>query len=766
MQGKKKKTLSLAGQIESVAYKLLLYIVLIFIVIGDTIRLFFTSIYSFFSSLPSFLIIFSVRIIHLFSRTEMKIERKRYANYTKIDFKKITKTYTKPKRSRLDMIQMKMQYFISGLIVASLIVLVQTSYVFIQDLPNPKLIGNVNFPVSTEIYDRNGKLLYELFREQDRTPINIDSLPPYVIHATISIEDKNFYNHKGISPLGGILRAVKETARTGKVQGGSTITQQLIKTSLLSPERTLIRKFREAILAIWTERIYTKKEILQMYLNQVPYGGSAYGIEEAAKSYFNKSSVDLTVSEAALLAGLTRAPSKYSPFVDPKLAKQRRDEVLSNMYQFGYLSKEQYGTAQKQPLNIQPPKTFIRAPHFVFYVKSILEEKYGIRRVEEGGLRVVTSLDLDIQDKAEDVLNEELEKIKNLNVSNGAVLVTSPSTGEILAMVGSKNYFENPFGAYNVTIAKRQPGSSIKPLMYSLALEKEFYTAASIIDDSPVVFQSPGGRPYRPVNYDGRFHGQTPLRYALANSYNVPAVKVLNIVGVQNFVQHAENMGITTWDQPERFGLSLTLGGGEVRMIDMAEAYGIFANSGRKVELNPILSVVDYKGNKLESFTIKSQDNVISSATSFIISDILSDNVARQSAFGSNSDLVIPNHTTAVKTGTTNDKRDNLTYGYTPKFFTGVWVGNNNNAPMNQALTSGITGASPIWNRVMRYVLEKDIKVTSEVQPPLQFGIPLDVVSKTCYFNRIEYFKIGTENKADCKGRLFDLTPTPIMEFN
>jgi membrane peptidoglycan carboxypeptidase len=429
------------------------------------------------------------------------------------------------------------------------------------------------------------------------------------------------------------------------------------------------------------------------------------------------------------------------------------------MYSLGYISKKEYSDYKKTPLNIQPPKTYIRAPHFVFYVISQLEEKYGIRMVEEGGLRVVTTLDLDAQTEAEKILSEEIDKIQNLNVGNGAVLVTAPSTGEILAMVGSKDYFQDPYGAFNVTVAKRQPGSSIKPLMYSLALERN-YTAATIIQDSPVVYDIPGSKPYRPENYDGKYHGSVPLRYALANSYNIPAVRVLNTLGVNDFILHARKLGISTWDKPQDYGLSLTLGGGDVRMIDMAEAYGTFANYGEHVELQPFISIEDYKGNRLATIEHKSQQ-VLSPQTSFIISDILSDNYARQFSFGLQSDLFIPDSKVAVKTGTSNNKRDNWTIGYNRKYLTAVWVGNNDNAPMNPILTSGVTGASPIWNKVMRMVLAKNIPVTGDVQPASEFTEPDGLVKKQCFFGKDEYFRLGTENNSDCNKKVYDITTTP-----
>jgi 1A family penicillin-binding protein len=747
-------------------YRLVFYVVVLFIYIGDCLLYLAQAI---FGVIVSF--VFSIKVgLHALVgfvgaalRSVKHFVSRLFRGSIEAVGKQTKKAMPKPEqKAYMSTVFMHVKFFLFGAFSALVFILAQQGYTFISDLPNPKLIGNVNFPVSTQIYDRNGVLLYDVFRDQDRTPVKLGDLPDYVVHATLAIEDRNFYNHNGISVVGGVLRAVKDTYKTGDLQGGSTITQQLVKSSLLTPERTFERKIREAILALWTERIFTKNEILQMYLNQVAYGGTAYGIEEAAKTFFNKSARDLTLSEGALLAGLTRAPSSYSPYVNPRLAIQRRNEVLQSMYEIGYLSKEQYDTSLQAPLNIEPPKTFIRAPHFVFYVKSLLEQRYGIRRVEEGGLRVVTTLDVEMQEQIEKILREEVEKVSNLNVSNGAVLVTAPSTGEILAMVGSKNYFEDAYGAYNVTTVPRQPGSSIKPLLYALALEKNLFTAATPITDAPIVYSIPGSQPYRPVNYDGSYHGNVPLRYALANSYNIPAVKVLNEVGVQPFVEHARKMGLTTWNTPERYGLSLSLGSAEVKMIDMAEAYGVFANYGTRVDINPILSVEDFRGDTLETFSVSATPNVLSPQTAFIISDILSDNYARRLAFGPQSDLVIPGRKVAVKTGTTNSKRDNWTDGYTRKFLVSVWVGNNDNSPMNQLLTSGVTGASPIWNRVMTYVLDKNIDVTADVQPPAEFSIPDGVVTKKCFYGQIEYFRAGTEGNA-CKGAIFGLTPTPRL---
>lgn len=674
----------------------------------------------------------------------------------KINFPRIKKPIPiKVKIPRLRIIAVKLRYFILGSLITLLALFIYQSYLLVKSLPSPTNIGKINYALSTHIYDRNGKLLYEIYRDQNRTPIKISDLPAYVTQATIAVEDRDFYSHNGISFFGGIVRAIKENVLKGDLQGGSTITQQLVKSALLTPERTIIRKVKEIILALWTEKLFTKDQILGMYLNQVAYGGSSYGIEEAAKTYYKKYAKDLTLSEAALLAGLPQAPTLYSPFVNPKLALTRRNEVLNLMKDLKFISREQMLESQSQELNIVTPYTKIAAPHFVFYTKSQLENIYSIRQVEEGGLKVTTTLDLDIQEEAEKILREELEKITNLNVTNGAILVTRPATGEILAMVGSIDYFTLPSGAFNVTTALRQPGSSIKPLMYSLALERG-YTAATIIDDSPIVFNISGSQPYVPINYDGRFHGRIPLRIALASSFNVPAVKVLNTLGVDSFVNQAKKMGITTWDDSSRFGLSLTLGGGEVKMIDMATAYGVLANQGNKVQTNYIIKLETLNGETLNQLQTSST-KVVNEGVAFILSNILSDNFARTLAFGQRSMLEIPGYKIAVKTGTTDSKKDNWTIGYNPDFLVAVWVGNNDNTPMNPVLTSGITGAAPIWNRVMSFLVKRYGNANS------WFKKPENVVEKTCYFGRTEYFLNGTEKSASCSESLFGttLTPTP-----
>jgi len=653
------------------------------------------------------------------------------------------------------LISLKTKYFILGFFMCLAVVFLYSTYDFVRNLPSPTNIGKFNYPLSTHMYDRKDRLLYEIYREQNRTPIKLANLPNYIYQTTIAIEDKEFYKHSGISIGSGVLRALKEMLLHHKLQGGSTITQQLVKSALLTPERTIDRKIKEIVLALWTERLYTKDQILEMYLNQVPYGGSAYGIEEASKIYFNKNAKDLSLAEAAFLAGLPQSPTAYSPYTDPRLAVSRRNNVLQAMYEANYIDKKTKEQTEQETLNVIAPSTTIKAPHFVFYVKNELEKQYGIKQIEEGGFKVTTSLDLDVQKKAEEILKEELEKISSLNVTNGAILVTRPETGEILAMVGSVDYFKQPSGAFNVTTALRQPGSSIKPLMYSLALQKK-YTAASVIDDSPVSFNVLGSSSYRPVNYDGRFHGRVTLRYALANSYNIPAVKVLNSLGVEEFIKYAKKMGINSWDNPSDYGLSLTLGGGEVRIVDMAAAFGVFANEGERVDLTGIDSINNYAGNSIYRLS-PNKNKVIDQGIAYIISDILSDNVARQQAFGPKSFLEIPGYRVAVKTGTTDNKKDNWTIGYTPDYLVAVWVGNNDNTPMNPYLASGITGAAPIWNRVMTYLLENYSGKKN------WFAKPDDIVEKQCFFNSVEYFIKGTEVNVGCHQSLLgpSVTPSP-----
>lgn len=636
-------------------------------------------------------------------------------------------------------------FILSGILLVfiMLFIFAYTIWVWLlKDLPSPYNIGKVNYGLSTQILDRNGVPLYQVFRDQNRVPVKLAELPAHVPQAFIAIEDKQFYSHFGIAPVGGILRAIKDNVTTGSVQGGSTITQQLVKFSLLTPKKTLKRKLQEMILAVWAERIYTKDQILEMYLNHVSFGGSTYGVQQAAKTYFSKDAKNLSTAEAALLAGLPQAPSRYSPFVNPSAAIARREEVLERMYEEGFINREQLVIAQSSIPQLAPNSFKIRAPHFVFYVKNLLEQKYGSEMVEEGGLIVKTTIDTALQEKMEKIVKDEIATIKRLNVTNGAGMITKPQTGEILAMVGSTDYFASPSGSFNVATAYRQPGSMLKPLLYSMALERGF-TAGTILEDTPVTYKLWGSETYSPVNYDGRFHGRVSLRYALANSYNVPAVKTLHALGVSNYIDYANSLGISTWVDKSRYGLALALGGGEVTMVDVARAFSSLANLGETVDVNPILEIKDYSGKVLYEAK-PSKKRVMKAETAYIINDILSDTVARSWAFGTRNNLTIPGYKVAVKTGTTNDKRDNWTIGYNSDVLTVVWVGNNDYSPMNRSLTSGITGAAPIWNKAMTEALKLYSSKTSWYQQPPT------IVEKVCFAGRRELFIKGTENSVPC----------------
>ncbi len=637
-----------------------------------------------------------------------------------------------------------------GLATIALIIL--SIWFFTRDLPSPKQLENRQFPQTTKIYDRNGKLLYNIYTDQNRTLVPLSEIPDNLKRATIAIEDKDFYKHRGFD-IWGIARATRKTVLERDLQGGSTITQQLVKSVFLTPERTISRKIKELYLAFRVEMAFSKDQILEMYLNQVPYGGTAWGVAAAAEQYFGKDVGDLTLAESAILAGLPAAPTYYSPFgQDPQRAKDRQKLVLKRMVEERYISREEADRAAGEELHFREAATDIKAPHFVMYVREYLAQKYGEAVTAQGGLKVSTTLDLDIQETSQKIVAGNIEKLKGLRVSNGASLVTKPKTGEILAMVGSRDFFDKSIdGNVNVTVAARQPGSAIKPVNYATAFEKRLITPATVIMDVPTTF-SGGPRPYKPVNYDGRYHGPVQARYALGNSYNIPAVKVLGIVGVGEMIKKAREMGINTFEDESRYGLSLTLGGGEVRMTEMAAAFGVFANEGVRVDLVPVLKVVDSQGKVLEEFKPKAGKKVLSGEVAFLISSILSDNSARTAAFGANSLLNIKGKTVAVKTGTTDDKRDNWTIGFTPSFLVVTWVGNNDNTPMNPALASGITGAAPIWNAIMTELLRDKVNEAFKVPSGVR---GLEICSTTgglktdgCS-NRFEYFLSGTEPKED-----------------
>jgi len=640
----------------------------------------------------------------------------------------------------------KIKYFSLGILISLTFIFIPLLVlIFLQDLPNPKILGLMQSPQTSKIFDRNGKFLFQIYSSQNRTYIPLSGIPKSLQSATIAIEDKSFYKNPGFDAKA-IARAALSNLSGQSLQGGSTITQQLIKSALLTSQQSLQRKIKEIILAYWAEHIYSKDKILEMYFNQVPYGGTAWGAQAASQTYFGEDVKDLDLAQSAFLAGLPKAPSIYSPYGQrANLWKERQKNVLQKMQELGYITADQEEKALSEDLVFNPPQNPIQAAHFVMYVKDLLIQKYGIEMVEKGGLRIKTTLDLNLQNKAQDIVTDEVQKNSALNISNGAALITNPKTGEILAMVGGKDYQDANGGNVNLTTSLRQPGSSIKVITYSAALSNGS-TAATILDDSPISYSVANSPTYSPVNYDGRFHGKVSLRIALANSLNIPAVKTLEKIGVAEMVALAKKMGITTWTKPGDYGLSLTLGAAEVKMTDMATAYGVLANEGKKSVLNPILEITDSQGNIVEKRENRNQ-SILDKGVTFILSNIISDNAARSMEFGPNSPLNISGHTVSVKTGTSDNKRDNWTIGYTPSYLVAAWVGNNDNSPMSQTLASGITGAAPIWNRIMTMLLEKKAD-----EKPTQ---PSNVIQKQC-LGRNEYFIKGTENLVNCA-----YTPTP-----
>ncbi len=667
----------------------------------------------------------------------------------------------------------KWLFFISFIgVLAALTIVTIKVYPLLKDLPSPEELvdGNDRFSVATEIYDRDGNKLYDLFDDERRVPIKLADLPPYVYQASIAIEDKKFYSHHGFDPIG-IARAFIVNKMRGHVaQGGSTITQQLMKKAFLTDEKSYDRKIKEIALAIISEMRYSKDQILEMYLNYISYGGTAVGIGSAAETYFGKEASELTLAEAALLAGLPQAPSRYSPFQsDATAAKKRQKQVLDNMVEMEFITQAEADAAYEQELVYTSKRIDIQAPHFVFFVRDLLVEKFGKEKVMRGGLRVTTTLDLDIQAAAEATLSAELKTLERLDVGNGAMLVTVPNTGEILAMVGSKDYYDiEQDGQFNVTTALRQPGSSIKPLVYATAFEQKALNPSSVLLDIPTCFQNIGQKDYCPKNYSGGFNGPVTVRQALGSSLNIPAVKALRIIGLESFIYQAQKMGITTWTNAKNYGWSLSLGGGEVKMTDMAVAFGSLANMGVKMPQLALLKVEDYQGNILYQADLierrravtalqthpdnafedladgETVNRVLHNEAAYLVTDIMRDDRARWLGFGSNSELVIKNRDVAVKTGTTNDIRDNWTVGFTPDLLTIVWVGNTDSTPMNNRLVSGVTGAAPIWHDIMTWLLRDREKI----EWPAVGDIEEDMVCWTGLPRRDQDFTFNDEGQA------------------
>ncbi len=611
-----------------------------------------------------------------------------------------------------------------GVIGASLFFLYAKS-----SLPDPESIISRQVKESTKIYDRTGEtVLYDIYDEERRTVIAWDAMGENIKHATLAVEDAGFYEHKGFD-VPGILRSLwKDLTSGGAAQGGSTITQQLVGNALVGREKNLKRKVQELILAIEVERQFTKDQIFEMYLNQVPYGSNAYGIEAAARSYFGIPASELSVAQAALLASLVQRPSYLSPYgshTDELLA--RKDFVLGRMRQLGFITEQEYTAALSEVLAYKPKANGLAAPHFVLMARDYITAKYGEDIVTSGGFRIITTLDADLQKSAEELVTKyaKINKEK-YKATNAALMAIDPKTGEVLALVGSADYFDTENeGNYNIATAQRQPGSAFKPFAYAAAFAKGF-TDSTVLWDVPTEFNPAcpptakgvrdqyGQACYNPQNYSGTYSGPVTMRQALARSLNVPAVETLYLAGVDTVIDLATRMGITTLGDRSRFGLSLVLGGAEVRPIDLVSAYGVFANEGVRVPWGLIQRIENSDGTLLEERQV-TPTRVLDTQTARLVTDVLSDNTARAPAFGVTNSLYIPGRDVAAKTGTTQENRDAWVMGYSPSLTVGVWVGNNHNQSMTAA-GAGISAAGPLWNAFMQASF-KNKPVESFVRP-------------------------------------------------
>lgn len=618
--------------------------------------------------------------------------------HTFVSFKNYSKLPKKPFFRKI----LKLLFYV---LIAGVISVAGLFAYFYKDLPSPGKINERFVVESTKIYDRTGEhLLYEIHGEEKRTVISFSEMPDTVKYATIALEDKDFYSHSGIKFVS-IARAVlADIFNRSAAQGGSTITQQFIKNSILTREKTLTRKIKEVILSIELEQKFTKDAILEMYLNEIPYGSNAYGIEAASQTFFNKNAKNLTLDEAALLASLPQAPTFYSPYgSNLENLKFRQETALKKMFEQGYITEDQYKEAASVDVfsKLSPFREKIDAPHFVMYIKEYLENKYGKQVTEQEGLRVYTTLDWDKQQEAEKAVREGAESnTKKYLATNAALVAMDPKTGQILAMVGSKDYFDKTIdGQVNVTTRDRQPGSSFKPYVYLTAFEKG-YTPETILWDVDINFSTDSSKDYNPKNYDGKNRGPLKMKDALAMSLNVPAVETLYLAGVKESIDMAHKLGITTLKDPSRLGLSLVLGGGEVKLLDHTSAFGTLATGGIKHDKTAILKVETNKGEVLEEFKASSGNRVVEEKYVAALDYIMSTNDLRAPVFGSNNPLKFDNRPVAAKTGTTNEWRDGWTIGYTPSLVVGVWAGNNNNSVMKQG-ADGIYVAAPIWRAFM-----------------------------------------------------------------
>jgi 1A family penicillin-binding protein len=599
------------------------------------------------------------------------------------------------------------------------LILVASFLIFVsflsKDLPKPDQLLDREIAQSTTIYDRSGEhILYEFHGDEKRTLISLEDIPDHAKQATIAIEDRNFYQHSGFS-VWAMVRTLGTNIIRGQRAGGSTLTQQFVKNALLSPEKKYSRKIKEILISQRIEKKFSKDEILQMYLNEIPYGSNTYGIEAASQKYFGKSAHDLALAESAILAALPQAPSRYSPYGSNKeLLIGRQQYILTLMEKQEYITEQEKKEALNYEIIFKGPETDIIAPHFVMYLREILAEKYGEQKLEQGGLKIYTTIDIEKQKIAEEAIEKQAEKnIENYNANNAAMVAIDPKTGQILTMVGSRDYFNQEIdGQVNITTRLRQPGSSLKPLVYTALFEKG-YTPNTLLYDVETNF-SVSGDPYEPKNYNLQEYGPISIRKSLAGSLNIPAVKAIYLAGINNVIDLSQKMGYTSLTDPERYGFSLVLGGAEIKLLEHTNAYGAFAREGEINPITGILKITDKEGKILEEFQEK-KEKVLEANIAKTINDILSDQEARSFTFGPSPNLSLNDRPSAVKTGTTNDFKDAWIIGYTPSLVAGVWVGNNDNSEMKKGADGGII-AAPIWKEFM----DKALKET----PPEEFASP------------------------------------------
>jgi 1A family penicillin-binding protein len=639
-----------------------------------------------------------------------------------------------------------------GILVVTIAVPILTYIYFARDLTSKEGVMNRK-DTGVTLLDIKGRPFFTFFDAKNKSFVPLSEIPKQTQQAVIAMEDKDFYSHPGFSIKAMMRSLFLDLTKKELAYGGSTITQQLVKNSLLTPKKSFLRKYQELILAQEIERRFSKEEILEMYLNSVYFGEGAFGIEEASQTYFDTHASQLNLAQSAILVGILTSPSSLSPISgDLDEANLRKTIVLQKMFEQKYITKDQ----QEQAINIK--LVFVSAkdqlnslaPHFALMVRSELIDKYGEEQISRSGFKVQTTLDIDWQRYAEEVIKDQVEKLKANRVTNGSTVVLDPRSGEIRALVGSKDWYDDQFGKLNIVTANRPPGSSFKPIVYSLAMEKKLITAATVLKDEPITYEVKGSAPYKPQNYDRKFRGPVLTRRSLANSLNVPSVEVMNKVGVQPVLDFSKQLGITTLADASQYGLSLVLGTGDVKLLELANAYATFASGGYKKDATTIFKIEDKFGNSIYTHVPDSK-KIISEGTSFIISSILSDKATRAEVFGNALNISRP---AAVKTGTTEDYKDAWTVGYTPSLVIGVWVGNNDNQPMDQI--AGSLGAAPIWRALMERFLQGT--------PIEQFKRPGEIVAVSICKNNglllkekvstdsasIEYFLPGTEPKKLC----------------